>query len=79
MATAGKTTFGNRKIIIIALKNNKFDVKYNDPEFLKSQGYNATTLPWHINCLITYDNLKKNIVTKGSEARKWIELKKRKQ
>ena len=50
-----------------------FDVKFNDPEFLKSQGYNATTPPWHINCLITYDNLKKNIVPKGSEARKWIE------
>ena len=50
-----------------------FDLKYNDPAFLKSEGYNATTPPWHINCLITYDNLKKNIVPKGSDARKWIE------
>lgn len=51
-----------------------FDVKYNDPVFLKSEGYTSTTPPWHINCLITYDNLKKNIVPKGSDARKWIEL-----
>ena len=50
-----------------------FDVKYNDPVFLKSEGYTSTTPPWHINCLITYDNLKKNIVPKGSDARKWIE------
>ena len=50
-----------------------FDVKYDDPEFLKSEGYNATTPPWHINCLITYDNLKKNIIPKKSETRKWID------
>jgi len=50
-----------------------FDVKYNDPVFLKSEGYTATTPPWHINCLITYDNLKKNIIPIKSEVRKWIE------
>lgn len=50
-----------------------FDVKYNDPYFQKSQGYTATTPPWHINCLITYDNLQKNIIPKKSEERKWIE------
>jgi len=50
-----------------------FEVAYNDPAFLKSQGYTATTPPWHINCLITYDNLKKNCIPKKSEARKWIE------
>ncbi len=50
-----------------------FDVKFNDPEFLKSEGYNATTPPWHINCLINYDNLKKNIIPKKSETRKWID------
>jgi len=50
-----------------------FDVKYNDPEFLKTEGYNSMAPAWHINCYITYDNFKKNIIPRKSETRKWID------
>jgi len=52
-----------------------FETKYNDPAFLKSEGFNGMTPHWYINCLITYDNYEKNIIPKNSEARKWIETK----
>ncbi len=50
-----------------------FDVKFNDPEYLKAEGYNSMAPAWHINCYITYDNLKKNIIPRKSETRKWID------
>ena len=52
-----------------------YATKYNDPFFLKSEGFTATTPHWYINCLITYDNYKKNIVPQKSETRKWIRSK----
>jgi len=50
-----------------------FDVKFNDPEYLKAEGYNSMAPAWHINCYITYDNFKKNIIPRKSETRKWID------
>lgn len=47
--------------------------KYNDPEFLKSRGYNGMVANWYVNCSITYDNFEKNTVSPGSDERKWIE------
>lgn len=47
--------------------------KYNSPAFLKQQGFNGAVTHWHVNCAITYDNLKKGVVPKGSEERTWIE------
>ncbi|MDR7209854.1 hypothetical protein [Flavobacterium piscis] len=52
-----------------------YETKYNDPAFLKSEGFTATTPHWYINCLITYDNYKKNVIPKKSETRVWIETK----
>lgn len=49
--------------------------KYNDPSFLKKEGFTATTPHWYINCLITYDNFEKNIISKNNDTRKWIETK----
>ncbi len=47
--------------------------KYNNPEFLKSRGYNGMVPQWYINCAVTYDNFEKGIVPFGSEERQWIE------
>ena len=52
-----------------------FETKYNDPGYLKSEGFTAITPHWHINCLITYDNFEKGIIPANSDARKWIETK----
>lgn len=52
-----------------------FQTKYNDPEYIKSQGFNGMVTHWQINCAITYDNYEKGIVPKGSDTRKWIEKK----
>lgn len=49
--------------------------KYNDPAFLKTEGFTATTPHWYINCLITYDNFEKGIIDTNSDTRKWIETK----
>lgn len=46
--------------------------KYNNPVFLKEQGFNGAVTHWHINCAITYDNYKKGII-KDKEEKKWIE------
>ena len=47
--------------------------KYNEAEFLKSAGFSGVVPHWHINCAITYDNYKKNVVKKNTDERKWIE------
>lgn len=47
--------------------------EYNDPEFVKSRGYNGMVTQWYINCAITYDNFEKGILPQGSEERRWIE------
>ncbi|MCS6967236.1 MAG: hypothetical protein NZM39_01515 [Bernardetiaceae bacterium] len=52
-----------------------FQTKYNDPHFLRAEGFNATVPHWHINCLITYDNFSKNIIPRNSETYRWIEQK----
>ena len=50
-----------------------FVTKYNDPFYLKSQGFNSITPQWHINCAITYDNFNNKLIKKNSSGRNWIE------
>lgn len=52
-----------------------FETKYNDPEYLKSQGFNGAVTFSHINCAITYDNFDTGLVPEGSDERAWIEAK----
>lgn len=47
--------------------------KFNDPEYLKELGYNSMVPHWYVQCGITYDQLEKGIVPKGSDERIWIE------
>lgn len=47
--------------------------EYNNPDFLKSRGYNGMVGEWYVNCAITYDNFEKGIVPVGSKERQWIE------
>lgn len=49
--------------------------KYNNPEYLKSKGFNAMVTHWYINCAITYDNIDKSLVPQDSKEREWIENK----
>lgn len=50
-----------------------YDTKYNDPGYVRSQGYNGIVPRWFVSCAITYDNFKKNTLPKNSAERKWIE------
>lgn len=65
------------KYILDMVHNNPGEAvtvsKYNNPEFVKSSGYNGMVPQWYINCAITYDNYEKGIVPVGSEERQWIE------
>ncbi len=45
---------------------------YQDPKFLLSEGYNGMVIG-NLTTAITYDNFEKNLVKKGSKARKWID------
>jgi hypothetical protein len=47
--------------------------KYNNPAFMKSQGFKGMVTHWYINCAITYDNLHEDLIPSGSEDRTWIE------
>lgn len=51
---------------------NAYVTKYNNPSFLKSQGFTGSVPHWHINCAITYDNYADVI---SDSERKWIEAK----
>lgn len=51
--------------------------KYNDPDYLLSQGFNSMVTHWLVSCAITYNNYSKNLVPKNSEERRWIEQKAR--
>lgn len=46
--------------------------KYNNPDFLKEQGFTGAVTHWYINCTITYDNYKKGVIKNKAE-REWIE------
>lgn len=46
--------------------------KYNDPNYVKSQGFNGMVTHWFVNCAITYDNYRKGLVPANTEERKWI-------
>lgn len=46
---------------------------YNNPDFVKSRGYNGMVPQWYINCAITYDNFEEGILPEGSEERNWVE------
>ncbi len=46
--------------------------KYTDPAFLKKIGYNGMVPAWHIQCGITYDSFRKEIIPEGSVERRWI-------
>jgi len=50
-----------------------FETKYNNPEYLKSQGFNSIVPRWFVSCAITYNDFnKKNISIKIMEKR-WID------
>ncbi|WP_436488943.1 hypothetical protein [Chitinophaga sp. ARDCPP14] len=46
--------------------------KYNDPVYMKSQGFNGMVTHWFVNCAITYDNYEKGIIPENSKEREWI-------
>ena len=46
--------------------------KYNDPVYLKEIGYKGMVPEWFVQCAVTYDSFKKNIIPEGSVERKWI-------
>ncbi|SEW28649.1 hypothetical protein SAMN05428988_3975 [Chitinophaga sp. YR573] len=50
-----------------------FVTKYNNPDYLKSAGFNAMVPKWYVSCAITYDNVQKNIVPLNSPERRWID------
>ena len=52
-----------------------YETKYNDPEFLKKEGFTSTTPHWYINCLIDYSSFEKDIIGTNTDGRKWIESK----
>lgn len=47
--------------------------KYNDPYYLKSQGFTSSVPHWYINCAITYDGFEGGVLDPNSEERTWIE------
>jgi len=49
-----------------------YDTKYNDPVYMKSQGFNGMVTHWFVNCAITYDNFEKDIVPQNTKERNWI-------
>lgn len=51
-----------------------FETKYNDPHFLKSQGFTGTVPHWHINCAVNYSGLKRK-ARQSREEREWIAAK----
>jgi hypothetical protein len=53
----------------------RYVTKYNDPAFLKSEGFNGMVPHWHVNCAITYDNFHKKVVKPKTDERQWIEEK----
>lgn len=73
-------SFGQQLEYIMDMVHNNpgespFVTKYNDPNYLKSEGFNAIVPHWHINCAITYDNYYQNIIQPKTDERKWIEEK----
>lgn len=50
-----------------------YETKYNNPDFLKKEGFTSTTPHWYINCLIDYSSFEKDIIGTNTDARKWIE------
>lgn len=62
--------------ILDMVHNNPGEVpyvtKYNDPVYMKSQGFNGMVTHWFVNCAITYDNYEKGIVPENSKEREWI-------
>lgn len=64
------------KYVLDMVHNNPgekpYVTKYNNPEFLRSQGFNGAVTHWHINCAITYDHVKKGLI-KDKQEREWIE------
>jgi hypothetical protein len=53
----------------------RYVTKYNDPVYLKAQGFTGMVTHWYINCAITYDNIDKRIIPKQSAERQWIDAK----
>ncbi len=50
-----------------------YETKYNDPDFLKKEGFTSSTPHWYINCLIDYNTFETNIIGTNTDTRKWIE------
>jgi hypothetical protein len=70
-------TGGSLPFIMDMVHNNPgeepYVTKYNNPDYVKSQGFNGMVTHWFVNCAITYDNYRKGLVPVNTEERKWIE------
>jgi hypothetical protein len=53
----------------------RYVTKYNNPSFLKAEGFNGMVTHWHVNCAITYDNFDPKVAEPKSDERLWIENK----
>lgn len=66
----------NLSYILDMVHNNPgekpYVTKYNDPFFLKGQGFTGAVTHWHVNCAIDYSNYQKDIL-KNADEKKWIE------
>jgi hypothetical protein len=51
-----------------------YETKYNNPEFIKKEGFTAMTPHWYINCLIDYNSFEKEIIGTNSKVKKWIDV-----
>ncbi|WP_157258289.1 hypothetical protein [Pedobacter ginsenosidimutans] len=52
-----------------------YKTKYNDPLFMKANGFNGMVTHWFVNCAITYDDYQKGLLPLGGQERKWITAK----
>lgn len=64
------------EFIMDGVHNNPGEIpyvtKYNDPTYLKLQGFNGVTPSLHLSGAITYDNFKNNLIPQKSKERAWI-------
>lgn len=68
----------NSRIYILDMVHNNpgeapFETAYNNPFFLKEQGFNGSVPHWHINCAIFYNNYDKRLTCRKEES-EWIKL-----
>lgn len=78
MATA-LTIFGQEtslEFVLDFVHNNPgetpYETKYNDPAYLKGQGFTGAVTHWYVNCAIDYDNYFHDMVNPSDGEEKWI-------